>query len=114
MKTIMVSYDLMVDESPQAYEKIISAIKTLGQVDKVQYSTWILATNLTCEYVRDYLVKYIHSRDSLMVTEIKAFASHGVQEKATSLIKRVWGEPVIKHVLGLTSFKSDLRKKLSR
>jgi hypothetical protein len=90
MRVLSISYDLKVDKSFEAYERIISAIEALGNVEKAQYSSWVISTNYTCAQVEEYLFKYVKNADSLMVLEVVSYASHNVPEAVKHLMNRTW------------------------
>jgi len=92
MKTIQVCYDLK-NASEDQYLKIKGAIKFLGKAEHIQYSVWIVSTNMSVEQVRDRLRIHLKPNDSLFVSEITSFASQNAPVNATNLIRRTWSQP---------------------
>ncbi|WP_054956494.1 hypothetical protein [Paenibacillus dakarensis] len=92
MNTIQICYDLK-DGSEEQYNKLIMGMHTLGKAEHVQYSVWVVQTNMTDIQVRDRLSIYLKHNDSLFITVISSFASINVPAKATNLITNTWNQP---------------------
>lgn len=92
MRVIQICYDLK-DASDERYTRLHNAITSLGKAEHVQYSVFIVHTPRTAAQVRDLLQLHLASEDSLLVTDINAFASNGAQERVTNLIKRAFTQP---------------------
>lgn len=90
MNTYLVLYDLKGNEPRNDYFRIITAIHSLGEVEKIQYSNWIVSTSLNEIQIRERLKPFIDNNDSLFVARFDAYASYNVSFKTVSLIDRVW------------------------
>jgi CRISPR-associated endonuclease Cas2 len=90
MNVIQISYDLTAPESRKDYARLILAIHSLGTVERVQYSLWVLKTTKTEAQVRDFLRSFIDENDSLFITKIDGYASYNVPNAATNLINKEW------------------------
>ncbi|KQX69243.1 hypothetical protein [Paenibacillus sp. Root444D2] len=97
MRLLQICYDLNGFESGYDYKRLISAIYSLGTVEKAQYSVWFLRTNKTHAQVRDYLNQFIDSNDSLLITEVTAIATNlNVPSSVVSLANQTWNpKPVL-------------------
>lgn len=62
-----ISYDLK--NPDRDYEKVIAAVKKLGNWAKIHYSFWYVKSESTAEQARDYLAKFIDSNDSVYVAD---------------------------------------------
>jgi CRISPR-associated endonuclease Cas2 len=92
MKTLLVCYDLK-NANEEQYQRVKSAIKSLGVAEHTQYSVWVLQTTKTDVQVRDHLRLFIKPNDSLLVCGINSFASYDVPINATNLISRSLQSP---------------------
>lgn len=70
MKTYLISYDLKQPASVYNYNKIGGAIRSFGIFAKPLESLWLIKTNFTALQVYNYLIKYIHSGDKLLVIHV--------------------------------------------
>lgn len=65
---LLVTYDL---NSPgQKYQRLIQAIKSVGQWCKCLESTWLLKTSLTAEQVASRLRQQLDNNDYLLVIAV--------------------------------------------
>lgn len=92
MNTVQICYDLK-NGSEEQYKRLTMAIHSLGKAEHVQYSVWIVQTNMTDVQVRDRLSIYLKPNDSLFITVISSFASLNAPVKATNLIENTWNQP---------------------
>jgi hypothetical protein len=90
MNVIFVSYDLNGKEPPESYKRLYLAIHLQGKAIWTQYSAWIISTNKTDIEVRESLLKYTDSDDSLFVATLSSFASYNIPIEAANLIKGTW------------------------
>lgn len=65
---VWISYDLIgTDESSEDYDRLIAKIKSLGPAMRVEYSLWVVETDVTPTEVRDALADYVDADDKLIV-----------------------------------------------
>lgn len=64
MKCYIISYDLV---GFRNYEAIHNAIKSYGSWAKVTESTWVIMTYQSSTQIRDYLIKFMHYNDKILV-----------------------------------------------
>jgi len=67
MNVHTVSYDL--DAPGQLYPAIIGRLTALG-AKRIQFSHWMLRSNMTAAELRDDLLRYIDSNDRLLVVDV--------------------------------------------
>ncbi len=76
MKSILVAYDLIgTDETSEDYRRLIARIKEYPNWAKVQYSMFIVKTDLTCVQVRDDLDRFLDANDRIFVAELTGAAA---------------------------------------
>ncbi|SEB46429.1 hypothetical protein [Paenibacillus sp. GP183] len=92
MNTYLILYDLKGNEPRNDYFRVIMAIQSLGEVEKVQYSNWIVYTSLNEVQIRERLKPFIDNYDSLFIARFDAYASYNVPIKVINLINRSWNK----------------------
>jgi hypothetical protein len=85
-----ITYDLNGHEPSLSYQLLIAAIKNVGEVEWIQYSTWVVSTFKTEVQIRVELSKFIDSNDSLFVARFDAYASQGLNHQRVEFIDRAW------------------------
>ncbi len=70
MPKYLVAYDLVGDETPREYERLIDEIKKLDDYVEVQRSVWLIKTSHSAKEVRELLWSYMDRNDRLMVIRI--------------------------------------------
>lgn len=90
MSLRVISYDLDGYERPESYEKVIAAIKELGDWIKPQYSLFFVDTGLASAEVRDRLTPLFDENDRLLVADVSGdeMAWYGFTAEETSWIKQ--------------------------
>lgn len=68
MSCKLITYDLIAPV--KNYDKLISAIKTYANTQKVTESCWIINSTDSCVSIRDYLKKSTDSNDLLFVAKL--------------------------------------------
>jgi hypothetical protein len=71
----LVTYDL--NNPGQKYQRVIQAIKSMGDWCHCLESTWLLKTSLTAEQVATRLRQQMDANDKLLVTAFNAYSSQG-------------------------------------
>ena len=94
MSIHIISYDLKGHESRDEYRKLYREIYSLGKVEWIQFSTWIVETPLTDVEIRNHLQKVTDFNDSLFVATLSSYASFNIPVKASNLISRTWNPPL--------------------
>ncbi|MCR8865064.1 CRISPR-associated protein Cas2 [Priestia megaterium] len=94
MGVYVVSYDLMNNETPKDYRRVIGAIKELGDAKEFQRSVWLLKTTKSTTEIRDYLKTYIDSDDSLFVGNVVSYASSNLPKDISDTMFSDWSKPV--------------------
>lgn len=87
---LFISYDL---NSPgQDYDKVIEAIKSLGNWAKVQKSVWYVSTSYSAINARDFVWSKMDENDSLIVIDAtnNDAAWQNLSEKVSGFIKHNW------------------------
>lgn len=74
MTLYLISYDLLNHATMNQYKELTSKLKDLG-AKEVQRSEWIWRSKNTPTEIRDYLQKFIHTSDRLLITAISDWAS---------------------------------------
>lgn len=64
---LFISYDLM--NPGQNYEKVATAIRTLGTASKLLFSLWYVKSTYTAEQARDAIAKVIDANDKILVVD---------------------------------------------
>jgi hypothetical protein len=65
---VWISYDLIgTDESSEDYQRLIAKIKSLGPAKRIEYSLWVVDTEMKPTEVRDALDDYADADDKLIV-----------------------------------------------
>jgi hypothetical protein len=85
-----ISYDL---KNPgRDYEKVISAVKQMGNWAKIQYSYWYVDSHMSAEQARAYLVKFIDSNDTIYIVDAtnNNAAWHNISDEAGIYIRDRW------------------------
>lgn len=77
MNTYLITYDLGT-EPWTSYEKLKLAIEKIGSARKIQRSTWILVTGLSEVDIKDTLIPYLDSNDSLFVAKFSSHSSYNI------------------------------------
>ncbi|GAB1798642.1 CRISPR-associated protein Cas2 [Priestia megaterium] len=67
MKTYMICYDLLSNETIKDYQRIIDAIKSIGQAEEIQRSVWLLRSGKHAIEIRNILQNYLDSNDKLFI-----------------------------------------------
>ncbi|MCK5588823.1 MAG: SinR family protein [Candidatus Pacebacteria bacterium] len=82
MKTYIIAYDLNKYESSSDYQKIINAIKGLGNWTKPLESTWLVKTSSSSSEIRNYLKQFIDNNDELLIINVPNanWATQGIKE----------------------------------
>ena len=69
----IVTYDL---KSPgQNYEKLYKALESYGTYYHLQESVWIIVSTQKCKEIRDHLMSFTDSNDSLFVAKLTGEAA---------------------------------------
>jgi hypothetical protein len=86
---VWISYDLIgTDETSDDYEQLIKKIKSLGPAKRVEYSLWVVDTDLKPAEVRDALLDYIDSNDKLIVMKrVGGSAWRGLDKDVATWLK---------------------------
>lgn len=66
----LVAYDLVGDEQPSEYDRLIEAIKSLDDHVAVQRSVWLVRSSRSAKEIREFLWKYMDRDDRLFVIRI--------------------------------------------
>ena len=69
MALYLISYDLLNKKTFGDYETLISELRKLGAKEAL-FSQWLLRSSVSSSQIRDFLKKFIHSDDRVLVTEI--------------------------------------------
>jgi hypothetical protein len=69
MALYLISYDLLNKKTFGDYETLISELRKLGAKEAL-FSQWLLRSNASSSQIREFLKKFIHSDDRILVTEI--------------------------------------------
>ena len=69
------------------YEKLFEGIKRLGAWYHCLDSTWLVSSSRTAAEIRDYLLPFIHTNDSLLVTRVTSAAWHNLPNNGSAWIK---------------------------
>jgi hypothetical protein len=85
-----ISYDLK--EPGKNYDRVISAIKSLGSWAKIHYSFWYVQCDLSAAQVRDALIRVIDTNDSVYVVDAtnNNAAWHNISSSASDFIRERW------------------------
>ena len=82
----LITYDL---HAPvQNYKPLIMTIKEYGKWAKIGQSSWIVKTEKSAISVRDNLKQHIDKNDKLFVCAFSGWASYGLSEEVTDLLKK--------------------------
>lgn len=92
MNVYIVTYDLMNNETPKDYRRVIGAIKELGLAKEFQRSAWLLKTNKSATQIRDYLKTYIDSDDSVFVGELVRYSANNLPEEISNTMFSDWSK----------------------
>jgi hypothetical protein len=65
---LFISYDLM--NPGQNYEKVTTAIKSLGTASKLLLSLWYVKSNYTAEQARDAIGRAADPNDKILVIDV--------------------------------------------
>lgn len=89
---LFVSYDLYVPG--QNYEKVIAAIKSLGQWAKVQKSLWYVDSKYTASEAVDIVWAAMDKNDSLIVVDAtnKNAAWRNLSDEVSNYIRQHWNQ----------------------
>jgi len=89
---LFVSYDL--NTPGQDYEKVFNAIKSLGNLAKVQKSFWYVNSNYTASQAVDIVWKAMDKSDSLIIVDAtnKNAAWQNIDPKVSELIRNHWNK----------------------
>lgn len=87
-QTLMVSYDLR--KPGRDYSSLYTAIKGASDWAHPLESVWLIKTNQTPEYWRDYLRQYIDGNDRLLVIPVSpnAWASYNLDNEVVGWMRR--------------------------
>jgi hypothetical protein len=86
----VVAYDLKTpNDTPENYESIIGAIKSLfGSWCHIEQSVWLIDTPSNAVAVRQALTEYLHPGDTLLVAPLgKAWASWNFGDERNNWLK---------------------------
>ena len=87
MSAVLISYDL--NNPGQKYEKVIEAIKSLGDWIHILQSTWIVSTSLTSDAVRDKVKAQADDNDLILVVSITGDSYSGwLPQKSWDWLKK--------------------------
>lgn len=65
---LFISYDLM--NPGQNYEKVATAIKSLGTASKLLLSLWYVKSDYTADQARDVVAKAVDANDKILVVDV--------------------------------------------
>ena len=90
MNNLFISYDL--NQPGQNYERVIEAIKALGNWAKVQKSFWYVRSSLTASQALDRLKLVIDKNDSIIVVDAtnNVAAWYGVSHEVGEYMRKQW------------------------
>jgi hypothetical protein len=90
MNNLFISYDL--NQPGQNYERVIEAIKTLGNWAKVQKSFWYVRSSLSASQALERLKPSIDRSDSLFVVDSTndSAAWQGVSHEVGEHMRKHW------------------------
>ena len=84
MKTYLVSYDLVGNETITDYKKLIEMIKTSTYWAKPLKSVWLIKTTLSAAEIRNKLKTVTDNNDKILVIEItNNWASYNLSKDVT-------------------------------
>jgi hypothetical protein len=84
----LVAYDLREPNSPADYAKIIDAIKAYATWMRVEQSVWLIESAQSYTQIRDNLMQYVRSDDTLLVGRLlNAAWSNTLSEDRISWLK---------------------------
>lgn len=83
----LVAYDLLSDESPEHYSRVIEAIGRCGVAAEVQRSVWLLSSDWAQDRVRNYVGEELYQRDRLLVAHISDASCIALTPQAERLIR---------------------------
>ncbi len=90
MNNLFISYDL---KNPgQNYERVITAIKSLGSWAKVQYSMWYVSSTYNAKQVAEIVRRAQDTNDSLIVVDAtnNDASWFNISHEVSEFIKQNW------------------------
>lgn len=83
MKTLLISYDLGVPESPADYQKLIEYLQSFINWAHPLQSVWLVETSKSSTVVRDEIRRKTDSNDKFLVLDITVhhWSSFGLGDK---------------------------------
>jgi hypothetical protein len=85
MALYLISYDLLNKKTFGDYEELIGALRQMG-AKEVLFSEWMWkGENYSCVKMRDYLRKFMHADDRILVTEVSDWAGYNTMIKISDL-----------------------------
>jgi hypothetical protein len=80
----LVSYDLLNKETFGEYETFIGEIRRLGGQEAL-LSQWLLRSSATPTQLRDFLVRYMHNDDRLLISALDDWASRNLMNDPSKM-----------------------------
>jgi hypothetical protein len=84
MKTYIISYDIVANQSSEKYNNLISLIQTASSWAKPLESVWLIRSDKSASEIIDILIAAVDSVDQLIVIELnKDWASFSIDREVT-------------------------------